>query len=121
MRCRFCGRDLNENSSFCPYCGNDIKKDDNNMFDSNKINDNEGLSKEEIVSLVISGLCMILSLMTFSKLLLFVSGGIALLNIIYINFINKQKANKYKTLITVISAFAFLTAFVLVLYIQMLN
>lgn len=119
MYCRFCRREIANESSFCPYCGNRIHKQE--TIEKTNEDSNNIMTLNEKICLIFSGICMVLACMAFSKIPLFIGGGLAIVNIIYIHWFSKEVISKNKILITIISAFAFLVALVLILYIMILK
>ncbi len=65
MFCRFCGKEIEDNSKFCNYCGNELednieknKQNDNNIsnenaYKSKKINENSGCGKSLLITIVV--------------------------------------------------------------------
>ena len=45
MHCRKCGKEIEENSKFCPYCGFDLKEGQDKVTDTKK--QNVQLQKED--------------------------------------------------------------------------
>ena len=111
MYCKFCGREIEENLRFCPYCGKKLIEDDN-VFEEKKIE--SYLETNKILTItkvlfVLTGIGIIISFIPYWEILPLFGVGYSLLLFLINLVIFIKERSKYNMLMLIINIVLVLT------------
>lgn len=112
MFCKFCGREINDNSVFCPYCGNVVgeeKKEEPEETIVDAFKETSDFNNITKILAIISGIIAIISFLPYNIYIPYVGASCALLLVISnIVFFCKNKS-KYHLFLIILDVVLLLT------------
>lgn len=103
MFCKFCGREINENSVFCPYCGNIVgeeKKDVQEAIIVDAFKETSEFNNITKIFAIISGIIAVVSFLPYNIYIPFIGAVCALIiSVCNIVFFCKNKSKYHLFLI----------------------
>lgn len=111
MYCKFCGREIEENLRFCPYCGKKLIEDDNVLKEEkieSYLETNKILTITKIL-FVLTGIGIIISFIPYWEILPLFGVGYSLLLFLINLVIFIKERSKYNMLMLIINIVLVLT------------
>lgn len=104
MYCTKCGKEINNESLFCPYCGSEVQKKED--IKEQNLNRPEGF---DYGILVISALSVILSIIPLSKVIIIVGICFSFIGLVLSLYRNKKYKNKLSFLSIIVASVGFVS------------